>query len=1275
MELLKFLKELKNNKYLTLNQLEYDINKLKFMLDKPIKFNYVKPKTLQNYVNDLKTTSNRVASTARDAARQAFEDIVSIVPKYEPKSDDDINLILGFLLSLEDSDFSKYNFENQDDLLTMIALLFADSGSELNGHGPNEHGPNEHGPNGHDGIPPDRQFRERVIEIPYRTFFDMGKLPKTKTNSTVISAILNQIFSFLILSVYLLDNDAKACFPSTTFGYINETHLPEGIQGNTFVSIGTGDAISQWQTNPSTGLLFGSPDIHLDTNAAASYLSIQSLKNKLQEVYSAQVVDLGSGKIGFVGITQDNTRNKYGPKCAHVWGANIDNFNLPINTDIPGSNQATAFNRNKSSKQTPGVFGIISTKYLMSGSDSDIYEKVLRKRQWPTITDEKYILCYGVLKTIVFCNISEDRDKLISLIDAIMQRITNHNEIIRKLQQTHQGLYKNDTKPKPSNANEINFHTNPYKIVVTINNDTNTFFYGNKYLLLDLDLLNHVCTKNDNTIIFFNFEDLERCIQATNENGTGNNRNGNNGNDHQLNADIEHAIANSIEMYNIEKLKESQELLNLALTSTSQKDQIIEELHAAAEATSAKIRKKYDDLSRVNEEFERFRAKRAEDDARLKGLLDHALPGDGDQFIPLSNIEHLMELIRYTIRMNQVNVTLNHEFAQQTAELNRSQKENEETSARIKREIAALQNTNRAQTMQILASLAEAQQFASKIKGFEDSISKAGIENNRLQALIDTSRQEISALTAAMQLGEFNLRESQGKLQESQGKLQESQGTVNRTAKEILSLMEQIRELIVARDKTRADYARDFQAAQEQISASKKDADESEKKALEAEAKVAQAEAKVAQAEANAAQAEAKVAEAEEKVTQAEAKVAEAADQLELKAASTASAEANAHASKCAETAALARAAFDKLALDTARKEFAAAQALAAAAQALATAAQKEDKLEIEKNALSIASLCEEESRLKGIIIELKLEIDNKNRIIEENTARIAAAEVVVASRNKTIASLKKKHEIEQTNFSRMKKEDFELYRKELLANTEKHARELTASQLNSQQISEENRQIKAAYSELDSKYEELQREHLRLTADAKEKHAAYAKTNGELNGTLDQLQTKLKDLELQLKQRPTKEALDKIIAENKLLSGQLTEELRKNVDILIQLNTEIREREAFQREIFSIRPQLEELSKRKGVIEELNAAQAKINTLKTDARDIEEKSKRDDAEIKRLQKSLRVLKEQNRLNESQLTIKTACLDAQQQIHELSELNADLQARLSAAYVAAHQDP
>ena len=42
MELLKFLKELKNNKYLTLNQLEYDINKLKFMLDKPIKFNYVK---------------------------------------------------------------------------------------------------------------------------------------------------------------------------------------------------------------------------------------------------------------------------------------------------------------------------------------------------------------------------------------------------------------------------------------------------------------------------------------------------------------------------------------------------------------------------------------------------------------------------------------------------------------------------------------------------------------------------------------------------------------------------------------------------------------------------------------------------------------------------------------------------------------------------------------------------------------------------------------------------------------------------------------------------------------------------------------------------------------------------------------------------------------------------------------------------------------------------------------------------------------------------------
>ncbi len=148
MELIKFLKELKNNKYLTLNQFEYDIQKLKIMVDDPkIKFNYVKTKGLKNYINDLKTAATEGADTIRESAKLAYSTVSKIMPNYKPKTDDDIYLLLGFLLSIDNLD--DLHFDNEDEILALIGMLLVDgSESELNNDhdGNNDH----HGNNDHD---------------------------------------------------------------------------------------------------------------------------------------------------------------------------------------------------------------------------------------------------------------------------------------------------------------------------------------------------------------------------------------------------------------------------------------------------------------------------------------------------------------------------------------------------------------------------------------------------------------------------------------------------------------------------------------------------------------------------------------------------------------------------------------------------------------------------------------------------------------------------------------------------------------------------------------------------------------------------------------------------------------------------------------------------------------------------------------------------------------------------------------------------------------------
>lgn len=538
MELIKFLNELKSNKYLSLNQLEYDINKLKRIVDNPkLKFDYVKPKKLINYVNELKASVNTKTAAIREAAEYSFKAASNVMPTASRlistfNSDDDPYLLLGFLLSLDNVD--DVSFENEDELLILIGMLMID---------------NYNPPTQSHKL--DRQFRQKLIKLPYKLIFDT--IPNTPTY--ILEAILNQIFSFLILSTYLL-GEVKVCFSLTdvifstdpkSSNFLRDLNITER---NKFVSIGTGLAITgqgQWNNTGQTRL-FNSPNIILNTEAAASYTSIQILKNLLDETYKEKVADFGitdpSNPEGWVGSNQNDRNgsiNRYGPTCAHVWGANIKNYNLHDNTEIPGSNQATAFKSvdHTKSLQSPGVFGIISTNLLMNEADiqDDFvrYKKALDKRSWPNIDDTNYILFYNVLKTIIWCNYKtsdadkRERDLLIDRINKIMlENITypQYNTLVKKMKEAHLLLYR--SKPKPAKCNEIYIHDvinsdpNPdpntvsfFRIDVVIHNDSNEFYYQNKCLKLNRSRLNNVCTKiRDGVIIFYNFEDLEEYIDS-----------------------------------------------------------------------------------------------------------------------------------------------------------------------------------------------------------------------------------------------------------------------------------------------------------------------------------------------------------------------------------------------------------------------------------------------------------------------------------------------------------------------------------------------------------------------------------------------------------------------------------------------------------------------------------------------------------------------------------------------------------------------------------------
>ena len=240
----------------------------------------------------------------------------------------------------------------------------------------------------------DKQFRRKIINK-----YDMYKRIKSDQikDKQFIIAILNQTLSFLVLSVYL-NKENKMCYST-----IDENEFQQAFPGIEFiqnsVSIGTGNAIKQWND---------------DKLSQTSYFNISSLKFILNEFYKKKVVNLGTGIAGYIGSTQIGD-NAYGENCAHIWGANIDNFNLDDNTEISGSGQATAFVKDGKSKQSPGVFGIISTNNNMKSDYSNELTRALEIRKWPNIDVEYYIIFYGVLRTICKCYIPIKKYQIMQL--------------------------------------------------------------------------------------------------------------------------------------------------------------------------------------------------------------------------------------------------------------------------------------------------------------------------------------------------------------------------------------------------------------------------------------------------------------------------------------------------------------------------------------------------------------------------------------------------------------------------------------------------------------------------------------------------------------------------------------------------------------------------------------------------------------------------------------------------------------------------------------------
>jgi hypothetical protein len=320
-------------------------------------------------------------------------------------------------------------------------------------------------------IPPSSKFRNKLIKYAGGFKGEMDKMEQkynNLNNDFYVYIFLNQFLSFMILDLYLNKSENKIVFPTIGKKLLEDynSELDEYVNNNKLINIGTNNAIEQWKNRYKTKIdqmtkiekAKQKPDINIrltikdkkdspqteyrimyqDTLSEKSFSNINNLTNLLETVKK--------GKIIYGGILGDKRpTDKYGEKCIHIWGANVTNFNLDDNDKIEGSGQATAFKKSGNSKQTAGVFGIISTPYIpenenMRNELGNEYEKQYEiskyptsifKRKWPSINDKDYIILYNTLKTILYISF-HDKENYLDIqteINKAMNQDINQNGI------------------------------------------------------------------------------------------------------------------------------------------------------------------------------------------------------------------------------------------------------------------------------------------------------------------------------------------------------------------------------------------------------------------------------------------------------------------------------------------------------------------------------------------------------------------------------------------------------------------------------------------------------------------------------------------------------------------------------------------------------------------------------------------------------------------------------------------------------------------------------
>jgi hypothetical protein len=241
-----------DKKILSLDQLKVIVGNVKTHLEKiETDPSYLRRRTLKKSINELKTTVSQTTRTgvqiaselagrfASQVARQAGQLATQASKAYKYLFDgsdnlDELYLLLAVLLTSDDNEIDDYllNDEDEDALLLLLAVLLM--------------GPESRGPSlvSNDVNELSDTFRKELLTMDYSVLFDYT----FSDDNYIYVAMLNQIFSFLILSDFLKTNGNKVCFPNINMAIPGENHrilTNYHITNENLVSIGTEMALNQ----------------------------------------------------------------------------------------------------------------------------------------------------------------------------------------------------------------------------------------------------------------------------------------------------------------------------------------------------------------------------------------------------------------------------------------------------------------------------------------------------------------------------------------------------------------------------------------------------------------------------------------------------------------------------------------------------------------------------------------------------------------------------------------------------------------------------------------------------------------------------------------------------------------------------------------------------------------------------------------------------------------------------------------------------------------------